>query len=162
MTLKRLHIESPLGPMILAASDAGLAGLWFEDQRHLPAFEAWQKVSRHPILDQARDEVQAYFEGTLSSFTTPRVAAWGTPFQQQVWEALMAIPSGNTTTYGNIASQLHRPKAVRAVGGAIGKNPWSIMVPCHRVLAADGGLTGYAGGLVRKIALLRLEGVVLK
>ncbi len=162
MPLKRIHIESPLGPMVLAASDEGLAGLWFEDQRHLPAVESWQLVSHHPILDQACDEIQSYFEGRSHTFSTPRVAAWGTDFQQRVWEALMAIPSGNTTTYGAIAAQLHQPRAVRAVGGAVGKNPWSIMVPCHRVLGADGGLTGYAGGLARKIALLRLEGVALR
>lgn len=161
MLLKRTHIDTPLGAMVLAASDEGLAGVWFEDQRHLPDCMSWPLANSHPVLDQARAEIQSYFAGTNYAFLTPRVAAWGTTFQKQVWEALMAIPAGRTTTYGAIAAQLQHPKAVRAVGGAVGRNPWSIMVPCHRVIGADGGLTGYAGGVARKIELLRREGVVI-
>ncbi|MFI4941209.1 MAG: methylated-DNA--[protein]-cysteine S-methyltransferase [Burkholderiales bacterium] len=151
-------IATPLGPMLLAASDAGLAGLWFEDQRYYPDGFGWQAVKSQRWLDQAAEEVQAYFRGQCRHFETRRAAAWGTPFQRNVWEALVAIPWGATTTYGTVAAQLHKPAAVRAVGAAVGRNPWSIMVPCHRVLGANGSLTGYAGGLARKQDLLRREG----
>ena len=160
MLLQRKHIKTPLGAMVLAASEDGLAGLWFEDQQHLPEFESWPELSKHPILDQAQAELDAYFQGKCQHFMTPRAAAWGTPFQRSVWESLMAIPYGGTTTYGVIARQLNNPNAVRAVGGAVGRNPWSIMTPCHRVMGASGNLTGYAGGLERKVELLRLEGVL--
>ena len=161
MSLQRMQIKTPLGKMILAAGDQGLAGLWFEDQKHMPRYEPWKIVRHHPILDQAGEEINAYFKGQLQSFSTPRSAAWGTEFQQQVWETLMSIPFGGTTTYGEIARTLNNPNAVRAVGGAVGRNPWSIIAPCHRVVGAKGGLTGYAGGLERKVELLRLEGVLL-
>ena len=153
-------IATPLGPMLLAASDAGLAGLWFEGQRHHPDASGWQAVKSQRWLDQSAEEVQAYFRGQCRHFKTPRVAAWGTPFQRSVWEALAAIPWGVTTSYGALAAQLHKPPAVRAVGAAVGRNPWSVVVPCHRVLGADGSLTGYAGGLERKQDLLTREGVL--
>ena len=146
--------------MVLAASKDGLAGLWFEDQQHLPEFESWPEVRKHPFLDEAQAEIDAYFQGKCQRFVTQRAAAWGTTFQRSVWESLMTIPFGETTTYGEIAQQLNHPNAVRAVGGAVGRNPWSIMTPCHRVLGASGNLTGYAGGLARKVELLRLEGVL--
>lgn len=152
-------IATPLGPMLLAASDAGLAGAWFEGQSHHPDASAWQAVKSQRWLDQAAAELQAYFRGECRQFRTPRAAAWGTPFQRSVWEALAAIPWGVTTRYGAIAAQLKNPLAVRAVGAAVGCNPWSIVVPCHRVLGADGSLTGYAGGLERKQELLTREGV---
>lgn len=157
MDLKRIHIDSPLGPMILAGSDEGLAGIWFEDQRHLPDFTSWPIVRSHLVLERAHEELLSFFTGGIQTFTTKRVAAWGTAFQRQVWETLVAIPFGSTTTYGELARKLKNPQAVRAIGGAVGRNPWTIMVPCHRVLGADGSLTGYAGGLDRKIELLRLE-----
>jgi len=153
-------IATPLGPMLLAASDAGLAGLWFEGQRHHPDASGWQAVKSQCWLDQSAEGVQAYFRGQCRHFKTPRVAAWGTPFQLSVWEALVAIPWGTTTSYGALAVQLRNPRAVRAVGAAVGRNPWSIVVPCHRVLGADGSLTGYAGGLERKQDLLTREGVL--
>ncbi len=160
MKLNRLHIESPLGPMILAGSNAGLAGVWFEqNQQHMPEYSSWSRIDHHPVLDQARDEIRAYFDGELKAFTVGRTAAWGTEFQREVWEALMSIPFGVTMTYGEIARRINRPQAVRAIGGAIGRNPWTILTPCHRVIGADGALTGYAGGLERKVALLQLEGV---
>jgi len=161
MILQRKHIKTPLGIMVLAASQEGLAGLWFEGQRHLPAFETWPEVRKHPVLDQAQDEMDAYFRGTCQRFETPRAAAWGTEFQREVWESLTTIPYGETKTYGEIARQLNHPHAIRAVGGAVGRNPWSVMVPCHRVIGAKGSLTGYAGGLERKVELLRIEGVLL-
>ena len=153
-------IATPLGSMLLAAGDAGLAGLWFEQQRHHPDAAGWQVVTSQRWLDQAEEELQAYFRGLCRRFATPRVAAWGTPFQQRVWDALAAIPWGATTSYGALAAQLHQPQAARAVGAAVGRNPWSVMVPCHRVLGSDGSLTGYAGGLERKRDLLRREGVL--
>jgi len=154
-------IATPLGPMLLAASDAGLAGLWFADQRHHPDASDWEAVNSQRWLDQSAREVQAYFRGQCRNFKTPRVAAWGTPFQRSVWEALVAIPWGATTSYGALAAQLQRPLAVRAVGAAVGRNPWTVVVPCHRVLGADGSLTGYAGGLARKQDLLAREGVAV-
>lgn len=152
-------IATPLGPMLLAAGDAGLAGAWFEDQRHHPDASAWQAVKSQRWLDQSAEELQAYFGGQCRQFKTPRAAAWGTTFQRSVWEALAAIPWGATTSYGALAAKLHKPLAVRAVGAAVGRNPWSIVVPCHRVLGANGSLTGYAGGLARKQDLLTREGV---
>lgn len=152
-------IHTPLGNMLLAASDDGLVGLWFEGQRHLPDTSTWQVVASQRWLDQSAEEMLAYFSGQRRHFETPRHAAWGTPFQQSVWEAIAAIPWGATTSYGALAAQLHKPLAVRAVGAAVGRNPWSVVVPCHRVLGADGSLTGYAGGLARKRDLLRREGM---
>jgi methylated-DNA-[protein]-cysteine S-methyltransferase len=143
--------------MLLAATDQGLSGLWFHGQRHMPEHEEWVRVRTQRWLDQAALEVDAYFQGQLKTFQTPRHALWGTPFQWRVWEALTRISWGDTTSYGALAKQLNQPNAVRAVGSAVGRNPWSIVVPCHRVLGANGDLTGYAGGLERKRALLHLE-----
>ena len=137
MSLQRMQIKTPLGKMILAATEDGLAGLWFEDQKHMPAYTSWETVHNHPILDQAATEIDSYFKGQSKTFSTPRRAAWGTAFQQRVWENLMTIPFGSTTTYGEIARCLSHPSAVRAVGGAVGRNPWSIMAPCHRVVGAN-------------------------
>lgn len=159
MKLYCKNITTPLGPMLLAANDDGLAGLWFQGQQHFPDAAPWQVVTTQRWLDQAEEEVQAYFRGQLRSFATPRCAAWGTPFQRRVWDALATIPLGTTTTYGMLATRLATPLAARAVGAAVGRNPWSIVVPCHRVLGTNGSLTGYAGGLNRKRDLLRLEGV---
>jgi len=158
MKLVCKNITTPLGPMLLAASDAGVAGLWFQEQKHLPDASPWQMVATHRWLDQAAEEVEAYFSGKLRNFATPRCVPWGTPFQHAVWNALATIPWGATTTYRMLAAQLAAPRAARAVGAAVGRNPWSIMVPCHRVLGTDGNLTGYAGGLDRKQDLLKLEG----
>lgn len=152
-------LSTPLGRMLLAATDDGLAGLWFEGQQHHPDVSTWQAVKSQRWLDQCADEVRSYFNGNCREFMTPRSAAWGTPFQRKVWDSLLMIPYGATTTYGALAVKLKNPQAVRAVGAAVGRNPWSIVVPCHRVLGANGSLTGYAGGLERKRDLLRREGV---
>ena len=154
-------IRTPQGPMLLAASEAGLAGAWFEGQSHHPDARAWPVVREQRWIDRAEQELTAYFKGEVQVFNTPRVPAWGTAFQQSVWQALCAIPHGSTCSYGQLAAQLNKPLAVRAVGAAVGRNPWSVIVPCHRVLGAQGQLTGYAGGLERKRALLTLEGVAL-
>jgi methylated-DNA-[protein]-cysteine S-methyltransferase len=108
------------------------------------------------VLAAARTQLAEYFDGRRSDFDLP-LAPRGTPFQQAVWQALLAVPFGATSTYGAIAAAIRRPKAVRAVGAAVGANPIGIVVPCHRVVGADGSLTGYAGGLDRKARLLALE-----
>ena len=152
--------DSPLGPMIVAATDRGLAGLWFEGQRHLPDSSGWPHAPEHPVLVRAVAQLRDYFTGQRVRFDLPLDLQGGTAFQQSVWQALLAIPSGGTTSYGAISERVGRPAAVRAVGAAIGRNPVSIIVPCHRVLGRDGSLPGYAGGLERQSALLGLERAV--
>ena len=147
----------PLGPMVVAATDEGLAGVWFEDQRHMPDNAMWRVAPEHPILVQATRQLKEYFSGERTHFDLPLDLQGGTSFQQSVWQALLAIPSGATTSYGEISTRIGKPAAVRAVGAAVGRNPVSVIVPCHRVLGRDGSLTGYAGGLERKTALLALE-----
>lgn len=152
---------SQLGEARLAASSLGLVGLWFDGQRHLPAQldgpGAWPATDAHPVLREAARQLQEYLGGTRTCFDLSLDLRGGTPFQQAVWRALCAIPRGRTTSYLAIAQALGKPSAVRAVGAAVGRNPVSVAVPCHRVLGSDGSLTGYAGGLERKRALLRLE-----
>jgi methylated-DNA-[protein]-cysteine S-methyltransferase len=152
--------ESPLGTMLVAASDAGLAGIWFEGQRHGPDSSGWREDPQHPVLREAVAQLCAYFAGERDRFDLPLDLEAGTPFQRSVWGALLAIPRGATTSYGQLARQLGRPQAARAIGAAVGRNPVSIVVPCHRVVGTGGSLTGYAGGLERKSALLQLEGVL--
>ena len=155
-----VRYDSPLGPMLVAASDRGLAGVWFEGQRHGPDSSGWREEPQHPVLREAVAQLRAYFAGERESFELPLDLQGGTPFQQAVWQALCAIPRGGTTSYAQLARQLGRPQAARAIGAAVGRNPVSIVVPCHRVLGTGGSLTGYAGGLERKTALLQLEGVL--
>lgn len=156
---------TPMGDVRLAASARGLVGLWFDGQRHQPAEldgpGAWPTRDDHPVLQEAARQVQAYLRGERTQFDLPLDLSGGTPFQQAVWQALLAIPRGRTTSYGAIAHELGNPAAVRAVGAAVGRNPVSVAVPCHRVLGSTGSLTGYAGGLHRKTALLRLEAAPL-
>lgn len=149
--------QGPLGPMIVAATDKGLAGVWFEGQRHMPDHSTWQVDDKHPVLRLAIRQLGEYFSGKRTQFDMPLDLQGGTTFQQSVWQALLRIPSGATTSYGEISARLGKPAAVRAVGAAVGRNPVSVIVPCHRVLGRDGSLTGYAGGLDRKTALLKLE-----
>lgn len=153
----QMTVPSPLGPLTLAASPTGLMGVWFETQAHRPELSSWAEDTMHPVLQQAAQELGEYFAGRRRAFTVPLDLSRGTPFQQRVWQELLAIPCGQTTSYGGISHQLRQPKAVRAVGGAVGRNPLGIIVPCHRVIGANGALTGYAGGLSRKVALLNLE-----
>jgi len=149
--------NSPLGMLTLAATARGLAGAWFDGQRHHPGPLAAPVVDDHPVLVQAREQLADYFAGRRHDFTVP-LDLQGTPFQRAVWQALLRIDSGQTRTYGEIAQAVGSPSAVRAAGAAIGRNPASVVVPCHRVVGRDGSLTGYAGGLPRKQALLTLEG----
>lgn len=155
--------DSPLGAIMLAASDEGLQGAWFvEGQRHMPDASHWPVSQQHPLLRQAEEQLVRYFAGEPVAFDLPLDLDSGTPFQQTVWRALLQIPRGGSTSYGHLSARIGKPSAVRAVGAAVGRNPLSIIVPCHRVLGADGSLTGYAGGLERKVALLRIEGAAFK
>lgn len=159
------RIGTPLGDVRLAASPAGLCGLWFDGQRHLPAAAldgpgAWPRDDAHAVLQSAAAQLRDYLAGRRTHFEVPLDLSCGTPFQQAVWHALLQIDSGSTTSYGAIGRAVGRPQAVRAVGAAIGRNPVSVIVPCHRVVATSGALTGYAGGLPRKLALLQLEGAL--
>ena len=157
---------TPLGQLTLAASTHGLAGAWFEDQQHRPPAlcgagnAAWPSAPAHPVLRKAARQIDAYFNGALKVFDLPLDLSAGTDFQQPVWQALLALPRGQTCTYGELSARIGRPSAVRATGGAIGRNPLSVIVPCHRVIGQGGALTGYAGGLVRKRVLLQLEGAL--
>lgn len=152
--------DSPLGTMLLAATDKGLAGVWFVGQRHGPDGSGWREDADHPVLRETVAQLRAYFSGERTRFELPLDLQAGTPFQQSVWQALLAIPRGGTTSYAQIARQVGKPQAARAIGAAVGRNPVSIIVPCHRVLGTGGSLTGYAGGLERKTALLKLEGAL--
>lgn len=158
--LQRCSWNSPLGGMTLASSDTHLAGIWFDGQSHQPAWQSWPSNPQHPVLSAACAQLAEYFAGTRSHFDLPLDLAVGTAFQQRVWQALLGIEPGETLTYGALSHRLGQPRAVRAVGAAIGRNPFTIVVPCHRVVGSEGALTGYAGGLARKTALLTLEGAL--
>lgn len=156
MSLVEALVDTPLGVVRLAATEEGLTGLWFRGQQHEPpSLLASVDAASHPVLAAAAGWLSAYFAGTDA--LPPPTDPAGTPFQHQVWEALRSIPRGVISSYSAQASQIGRPEAVRAVAAAIGRNPLSILVPCHRVLGSGGALTGYAGGLGRKRALLALE-----
>ena len=159
--LSTLRTDSPLGPITLAASATGLCGLWFDDQKHRPTEaqrQQWRQEEDHPVLQSAAAHLRAFWAGHTQPWPGPLDLSAGTPFQQSVWQALLRIPPGQSQSYGDLARQLDKPLAVRAVGAAVGRNPVSLLVPCHRVLGTGGQLTGYAGGLWRKQALLKLEG----
>ncbi len=149
-------IATPLGRMLLARTPRGLAGAWFEGQKHHPQALTAVRRPDDELLRRAADQLHAYFAGERDGFELP-LDLHGTEFQRAVWAALLAIPGGRTRSYGEIARALGAASAVRAVGGAVGRNPLSVIVPCHRVVGGDGALTGYAGGVERKRALLELE-----
>lgn len=148
-------MTSPIGEMVLQATREGLTGAWFETQTTQPE-NLGQRCDSDPILTKAIKQLEQYFANQRDSFDLP-LAAQGTPFQRQVWQALTTIPFGETWSYQQLADAIGNPKAVRAVGAANGKNPISIIVPCHRVIGKSGKLTGYAGGVERKASLLKLE-----
>ena len=154
-------IDSPLGQVLLARTEHGLAGLWFtEGQRDFPGTLGAASRPDDALFQQVQSNLQQYWAapaGQAMDFKVP-LDLIGTPFQQAVWRALLAIPHGGICSYGDIARRLGSPQAVRAVGGAVGRNPISIIVPCHRVVGQNTQLTGYSGGLHRKIALLAQEG----
>lgn len=148
-------MDSPVGPLTLVATDGTLSGLYMDEQRHRPLAELFGPRDDTKSQD-VKEQLRAYFAGTLTTFTVP-LALKGTDFQRQVWTELRQIPYGETTTYGELAERMGRPTAARAVGLANGKNPISIIVPCHRVIGSTGNLTGYGGGLPRKRYLLDFE-----
>jgi len=158
--IAQARFDSPLGPLTAVATAKGLAGLWFDGQAHHPGPLHAVQDAQNPFIAQAHEELQRYWQdATGTAFKVP-LDAMGTPFQQAVWRALRDIPCGRTCTYAHIALCAGSPRAVRAAGAAIGRNPLSIVVPCHRVLGRDGSLTGYAGGLERKSSLLVREGAL--
>lgn len=148
-------VDSPLGPITIVAQDDALAGVYLDRQRHRPSDEHLGPRDDR-TLPAVREQLTAYLAGDLVGFDLP-LASLGTPFQAEVWSALQQVPYGATVTYGELAQAVGRPTAVRAVGAANGRNPWCLVVPCHRVVGADGSLTGYAGGLPAKQFLLDLE-----
>jgi methylated-DNA-[protein]-cysteine S-methyltransferase len=158
MTLRFTTMPSPVGELTLVASDAGLTAiLWHDDDPDRVRLGTMVEDRNDPILNHAAHELTDYFAGTLKAFTVP-LDFRGTEFQKSVWAALLAIPFGETRSYGEIARQIGRPAASRAVGAANGRNPISIIAPCHRVIGANGALTGFAGGLAAKALLLGIEG----
>ena len=149
--------ESPLGTLVVATDGAGLTGVWFDGQRHQPPIGPdWQRRPELPILRRAAAELAEYFAGERTRFDLA-LAPRGTPFQRAVWDAIVTVPYGRTIAYRELAARAGRPESARAAGAATGRNPLSIIIPCHRIVGADGALTGYAGGLARKRALLDRE-----
>lgn len=156
------HYNSPLGGILLAADEIGLTGLWFDGQKYFARDLPAERIDRDtPILSEARHWLDIYYTGKEPDFLPP-LHPMGSAFRQSVWEILLRIPYGQTTTYGEIARQLAEKKGLsqmsaQAVGGAVGHNEISIIIPCHRVVGTNGSLTGYAGGIDRKVKLLELE-----
>ena len=160
MTIHFRQIDSPLGPLTVSASDAGLHALEFPQDSWLLSRDGWREAD-HPLLREAQRQLDEYFAGLRRTFELP-LAPRGTPFQREVWFALADIPYGQTCTYAQLAMRLGRPAASRAVGAANGRNPLGIILPCHRVVGANGALTGFSGGLEAKRFLLELEGALPK
>ncbi len=156
------NYESPLGGIVLAADEIGLTGLWFKGQKYFACYlDKESKEKELPLFEQVQKWLDIYFSGIEPNFKLP-LHFTGTSFQKEVWEILCQIPYGQTTTYGTIAKQLAMKKGLarmsaQAVGGAVARNKISIIVPCHRVVGGNGSLTGYAGGIDKKIALLKME-----
>ena len=158
-TYYQLH-DSPTGELLLLSNGVALTALHMTAGKYVPATSSdWVRDERLPVLTQTKRELDAYFLGKLRTFTMP-LAPHGTDFQKRAWIALTKIPYGETRSYGQQAHSIGSPAAVRAIGAANGKNPIGIIVPCHRVIGANGSLTGYAGGLHNKEFLLKLEGIV--
>ena len=157
-------IDTPLGPMTAAVKDEALIGLWFIGQKYYPPQTAnWSSEPDHPIFEALKHHLACYFSGKADALEV-RLAPPGSPFQKTVWDILLEIPLGQVATYGQIAEHIARTRGLasmsaQAVGGAVGHNPISILIPCHRVVGSNGALTGYAGGLERKAELLRIEKV---
>ena len=155
-------MDSPVGPLLLTTDGEALTGVYMGEHRHGPEVDAtWVHDENSPPLVEARRQLAAYFGGTRTEFDLPLAPA-GTEFQQRVWRELRAIGFGQTLSYGELARRIGSPNASRAVGLANGRNPLSIVVPCHRVIGANGKLTGYGGGIDRKATLLDLEAAVLR
>jgi len=151
------YYKSPRGRMLLVADDKALTGVYFTGQRHQSHIKGdWMRNTRHALLRQAKRELAEYFHGTRKHFTV-KIAPDGTPFQRAVWKAIAGVGFSQTIPYAELARRAGRPGSARAVGAATGRNPIGIIVPCHRIVGSNGALTGYAGGLAKKRALLALE-----
>ena len=150
------QFTTPQGTMLITATAKGLAGVYFKGQKHFPKQRDWQHDPRHPVLHQARRELTEYFAGRRKRFDVA-LDPQGTVFQRSIWKMIAKVSYGKTLTYGELAQRAGFPGSARAAGAATGRNPLSVIVPCHRIMGADGSLTGYAGGLSRKRALLELE-----
>jgi methylated-DNA-[protein]-cysteine S-methyltransferase len=149
--------DSPHGQMLLVAREEGLCGVYFEGQKYYPQLETeWRHDARHAPLRQAKRELAEYFHDGRKRFETA-LAPEGTAFQRVIWQAIATVDFGTTITYAELAKRAGVPGSARAAGAATGRNPLTIIVPCHRIVGANGALTGYAGGLPRKRALLALE-----
>ena len=150
--------ESPMGRMLIVATDQGLSGLYFVDQKYYREVgRDWLRGDQHRIVRETARELTEYFAGARKEFDLT-LAAEGTPFQASIWKAISSVRYGDSTTYSELSRRAGHPGAVRAAGTATGRNPITIIVPCHRIVGSDGSLTGYAGGLNRKRALRELEG----
>ena len=150
--------ESPMGRMLIVATDQGLSGLYFVDQKYYREVAPdWLRGDHHEVVRETARQLKEYFAGARKQFDIP-LAAQGTPFQSRVWKAISSVKYGDSITYSELARRAGHPEAVRAAGTATGRNPITIIVPCHRIVGSNGSLTGYAGGLVRKRALRQLEG----
>jgi len=159
MSVIHTTMSSPVGPLLLAAGDDGLRLIEFPDPRHpMPPADDWSEGD-NDVLAATRGQLEEYFDGTRRAFDLP-LAPRGTSFQRGVWHALATIPYGATISYRDLAERIGKPSAMRAVGAANGRNPLPIVVPCHRVIGADGSLTGFGGGLPTKRFLLQLEGAL--
>ncbi len=151
--------DGPQGRMVLVARGDGLSGVYFDGQKHFPETSPeWTRDARHAPLAQAKRELAEYFAGRRQRFEVA-LSPEGTPFQRAVWKAISTVRFGETITYGELARRAGHPGSARAAGAATGRNPIGVIVPCHRIMGSSGALTGYAGGLERKRALLALEGV---
>jgi methylated-DNA-[protein]-cysteine S-methyltransferase len=149
--------ESPCGEMLIVAEERGLSGVYFEGQKYYPAIDPqWSRDDHHALIVQTRRELAEYFAGKRERFEVA-LAAEGTAFQRAIWDAIARVGFGDTISYGQLAESAGYPGKARAAGAATGRNPLTIMVPCHRIVGSSGALTGYAGGLERKRALLALE-----
>ena len=161
---KAYHYRSPLGGITIATDGEALIGLWFDGQEHFGSTLSEAEAVRPAVIDETVEWLDQYFSGKMPDHT-PKIRLIGTDFRKRVWEKLLTVPYGQTTTYGELAAELAeggtgsaaKGTSARAVGGAVARNPISIIVPCHRVLGAGGSLTGYAGGIEKKAALLELE-----
>lgn len=159
MSIRCTHFDSPVGELLLAADDQGLRLVQFPQSTHPRQLQADWRFADHPTLDRTCRQLGEYFAGKREHFDLP-LAPQGTPFQRLVWLALAGIPYGTTKSYAQLASSIQKPRASRAVGAANGRNPLPIILPCHRVIGADGSLTGFGGGLPTKRFLLQLEGAL--
>ena len=152
------YYQSPRGRMLLVADDKALTGVYFTGQKYQPHIEeGWRRDVQHAPLRRAKRELAEYFDGTRTHFTV-KIAPRGTPFQCAVWKAIAGVGFGHTIAYAELARRAGRPGSARAAGAATGRNPIGIIVPCHRIVGSNGSLTGYAGGLAKKRALLAMEG----